>query len=117
MGKAWQAGRRRRVEQLRAAGGALPLERARVPTSPRPPEAPPSSLELTRSEAEQTYGICLECGRSHAPENRQRLIAPMQHLPREEIREAWPCFYPDGSEAVGQRLRRDLEAIRKAGDR
>lgn len=61
---------------------------------------------------ERVYGICLECGHSHAPPNRRRLIRPMADQGTPEIRAAWPCFYPPGVVAE-RRLFRDLAAIRR----
>lgn len=59
------------------------------------------------------YGICLVCGRSHAPENRQRLIRPMVgELQTRHIRAAWPCFYPRDDAAAERRLFRDIAAVR-----
>lgn len=60
--------------------------------------------------------VCVECGYSHAPEDRQRLVARMASLPPTDIMEAWPCFYRDDQVWRGagyQRLMRDLAAIRR----
>lgn len=63
--------------------------------------------EIEREKS--TPAICPDCGYSHAPEERQRLIARMVRdgLTAPEIAEAWPCFYPDVRTAY-----RDAKAVR-----
>lgn len=67
-------------------------------------------------------GICLRCGHSHAPENRQRIIRRMvgvDDVTWSDIAMAWPCFYgnPAGdrnwpASRGRRRLMEDLKAIR-----
>lgn len=64
--------------------------------------------------------ICTACGHSHAPAERQRLIARLfrEGVEALTIMEAWPCFYPfDPSKKLGQttshrKLMRDLAVLR-----
>jgi len=52
---------------------------------------------------------CLECGVSHSAERRQAVIRRALPATREEIKEAWPCFWRGVS---GQaRLAMDLKAM------
>lgn len=64
---------------------------------------------------QKLYGLCLKCGRSHARPNRLRLVKPMvDALSAAEIRDAWPCFYPQGRKSgeVARKLFRDIALIR-----
>ena len=59
--------------------------------------------------------ICSDCGLSHAPENRRRLIARMRDVGATvaEIKTEFSCFYGLGHRTAGERrLYRDLMAIR-----
>lgn len=58
--------------------------------------------------------FCPDCGHSHTPENRQRIIARMDLSDPEAIREAWPCFYgtEPGQSSGMRKLHRDLAEIR-----
>lgn len=61
--------------------------------------------------------ICTQCGHSHKPANRQKLIKRMvlEGLQAREIKEAWPCFYPHTgiNDAADRRLFRDIGIIKK----
>lgn len=59
--------------------------------------------------------LCTDCGRSHAPKDRQRAIRPMAHMTPAEIVETWQCFYDDGAgnDGAGYRMVcRDLRTVR-----
>jgi len=73
--------------------------------------ARPRRAETVAATAEKLYGICLECGRSHDAASRQRLLRPMLDMDPDEIRDAWPCFYP-ATVAGKQMLSRDRAALR-----
>lgn len=64
--------------------------------------------EVARSAAMPE--ICSTCGMSHAPADRQRVLA--RHLPctHAEVLDVWPCFYSDG-DAGARRFYRDVEAL------
>lgn len=59
--------------------------------------------------------VCLECGYSHAPDVRRASIrlAVLSGAPSADIREAWPCWYPDG-DAGARMLARDSADVREA---
>ena len=76
-------------------------------------------LELAESDYShdlKVEEICTQCGMSHAPANRQRLITRMylEGLPSDQIKKAWPCFYSFDytDEAAERRFYRDIEAIK-----
>ena len=73
--------------------------------------ARPRRAKQVAATAEKLYGICLECGRSHDAANRARLLRPMVDMDADEIRDAWPCFYP-ATVAGKQMLSRDRAALR-----
>lgn len=62
--------------------------------------------------------ICTQCGYSHLPKNRRRLITRMviQGVKTRTIKLAWSCFYPHRrkNDASDRRLWRDIAAIKKA---
>lgn len=78
-------------------------------------------LSVAERDSVET-GICVRCGHSHAPENRQRIIARMlvDDVTAYDIACAWPCFYgepasdpPRWKSSRGRRrLCQDLQAIR-----
>lgn len=62
-----------------------------------------------------TFIYCIDCGLSHTPKNRQRLIARMVEVGATptEIQAEYSCFYPSGRRGGGERrLYRDLAAIK-----
>lgn len=73
-------------------------------------------LEQELSSYEGLAQVCVECGYSHAPEDRQRAIRHMAGAETVDILEAWPCFYDrdgQGTSGSGYRLlMRDLAALR-----
>ena len=54
--------------------------------------------------------FCEHCGRSHAKENRQRILKTILPATTGVIKELYPCFYDD-TDAKVQDLSRDLRAI------
>ena len=70
--------------------------------------------------------ICMQCGLSHAPEDRQRVLArripardrQLEDFEVQELRHMWPldCFY-DHSNAGYMKLRRDLIALGVSGNK
>jgi len=78
---------------------------------------------IVRDEQKKT-DICVDCGYSHQPEDRQRIVARMKGADPMDIAEAWPCFYgPKDHEhdlewrhTAGYRsLMRDLACLRSKG--
>jgi hypothetical protein len=78
---------------------------------------------IVRDEQKKT-DICVDCGYSHQPEDRQRIVARMKGADPMDIAEAWPCFYgPRDHEhdlewrhTAGYRsLMRDLACLRSKG--
>ncbi len=49
--------------------------------------------------------ICPECGLSHAPDDRQRVIARMLPAPFTEVHAAWPCLYENTNTGYTRFLR------------
>lgn len=71
-------------------------------------------LEVMREELrleEEVGEVCAQCGHSHAPESRLRLLKAHEGVPSAELRRAHPfeCFY--AGDAGNQKLRRDRLAL------
>lgn len=66
------------------------------------------TVKFDRSPSEVDRLPCLSCGQSHSKENRQRILARMLEAGEstQEIREMWPCFWPQDS-AGERRFYRD----------
>jgi hypothetical protein len=65
-------------------------------------------LEIEKAAAT----ICAECGQSHDPEDRRKVVLRMLPCTGEDLREAHPCWW-DGRDdsARERRLYRDLDAV------
>lgn len=65
---------------------------------------------------EDVLGICVECGHSHKPENRARLIrrAVLGGASHEDIAAEWSCFYAGWApnNAADRRIYRDKELVK-----
>jgi hypothetical protein len=81
-----------------------------------------SALEVRRLHAEvmrevelekAAASICHECGQSHAPDDRQRVMVRMLPCTVEEFREAHPCWWvtSPADRAQDRILYRDLHAV------
>ena len=62
-------------------------------------------------------GICPDCGYSHEPANRQRLIKRMvlEGFEARPIKLRWPCFYPHikTNDAADRKVHRDINAVKE----
>lgn len=105
-----------RLAELRQDPAPLEQGRPRWPRAQRLRErlSPPGNKARVRDSVET--GVCVQCGYSHAPEERFRLIRRQAladyPLPvrRRLIQELWPCFYPHGY--IGERqVYRDIHAV------
>lgn len=107
-----------REAQLRATMRRIDWEirhRRVAPPAPQPVKPAPFFTPPDRVTGPE---ICSQCGHSHAPENRRRLIKPMRDAEPIDIADAWPCFYAYegkwGESSAARLLYRDLAALNGA---